>query len=143
MEILITRQPDALATPGSISINGTFECFTLEDIDRGLLQTMTLSEIMGLKIHGQTAIPRGRYELVISFSERFKKLLPLTQHVPGFLGIRIHPGNVVADTDGCILVGTKLDGNSIAGGTSRPAFKTLFSKIQAAMKKEKVFLTVQ
>ncbi len=98
MELLITRQPDAIATPGSLSIDGAFECFTLEDVDRGLLQTMPLSEIGRLKIRGKTAIPRGRYELVISFSDRFRKLLPLAQNVPGFIGIRIHSGNVVGDT---------------------------------------------
>ena len=49
---------------GELSINGTFECFTLEDIERPL------------KIAGVTAIPRGFYEVVITFSERFKKPMP-------------------------------------------------------------------
>lgn len=142
MELHITRQPNQTATPGSLSVNGVFECFTLEDIDRGLLQTMTLSEIMKVKIHGQTAIPRGRYEIVISFSDRFQKLLPLVQNVPGFVGIRIHSGNSTGDTEGCILVGTAQNGNTIVGGTSRPAFAALFAKIQTALKREKIFLKV-
>jgi hypothetical protein len=143
MEIVITRDPNASGTPGTLTINDVFECFTLEDVDRGLKQTMTMSEIVKNKIHGQTAIPAGRYELVVSFSERFRKLLPLAQNVPGFIGIRIHPGNSTGDTEGCILVGTQLNGNQIVGGTSRPAFNALFSKIQAALKREKIFLTLQ
>ena len=143
MEILILRHPLANATPGTLSIDGVFECFTLEDIDRGLNQTMVLSEIANLKIHGQTAIPTGRYEVVVSFSNKFKRLLPLMQDVPGFMGIRIHPGNGVADTEGCILTGTQLLGDRIVGGTSRPAFNALFRKLRTAMKTQKVFLTVR
>lgn len=143
MEIVITRQPTNVASPGTLTINNIFECFTLEDFDRGLVQTMTLSEIVNRKVHGQTAIPKGRYEMVISFSERFNRLLPLLQNVPGFIGIRIHPGNGTGDTEGCILVGTQLAGNTIVGGTSRPAFNALFTKIQATLRREKIFVTVQ
>ena len=60
-----------------------FLCHTLEDVVRDA----------GVKIHGQTAIPKGTYELIVSFSNRFKKRLPLLLNVPNFEGIRIHGGN--------------------------------------------------
>lgn len=59
----------------------------------------------GPKIPHHTAIPAGRYRIVVTDSQRFKRKLPLLLDVPGFSGVRIHPGNGPDDTDGCILVG--------------------------------------
>lgn len=108
------------------------ECFTLEDQER--LE----------KAPGKTAIPPGKYEVVVTFSNRFQKLLPLLLNVPGFSGVRIHSGNTAADTEGCILVGGD-DGNPRDGwlGRSREAFAPLFAKIQAAIASgEKVWITI-
>lgn len=83
---------------GKLYSNGIYFCETLEDTDRKL-------ESGGVKIYGQTAIPRGTYKIELSVSPRFGKLMPVLLHVPGFTGIRIHAGNDDSDTDGCILVG--------------------------------------
>ncbi len=60
------------------------------------------------KIMGISAIPEGRYAVVITWSPRMKQWLPLLLGVPMFSGIRIHAGNTAADTAGCILVGENL-----------------------------------
>lgn len=129
------------STIGELSVNGTFECFILEDVDRGLRQDMTLAQIQSMKIHSQTAIPVGRYEIAITFSNKFQKYLPLLLSVPGFEGIRIHPGNIPANTEGCLLPGTTKGENVVT--ESRKAFTQLFAKLKAVEKKEKIFITIQ
>lgn len=125
MRLMLVRDhyyPDA--TLGKLYINGGLACYTLEDSDRRL-------EDGGEKIPGQTAIPRGTYRVMITQSARFGKPLPLLADVPGFAGIRIHPGNTSADTEGCILVGTSRAENSI--GNSRAAFGMVFEHIRDAI----------
>jgi len=142
MELTLNRKTRTqVSTIGELNIDGKFECFILEDRDRGLQPTMSLSEINNLKVHGETCIPPGRYEIVISFSDRFNKLLPLLLDVPCFAGIRIHSGNAAKDTEGCLLPG-QTKGTDFVGG-SRLAFNSLFSKLKAASKTEKVFITIK
>ena len=45
------------------------------------------------KVKGRSAIPEGRYAVVISYSPKFKQWLPILLGVPKFEGIRIHAGN--------------------------------------------------
>lgn len=92
-------------TIGKLSINGKSICDTLEDTDRGLTQDMSADAIKAKKVYGKTAIPTGTYEVTMSYSNRFKKVMPLLLDVKGFEGIRIHSGNIPEDTEGCILCG--------------------------------------
>lgn len=142
MELVLNRvERTDISTIGELSIDGNFECLILEDKDRGLHKDMPLDEIKAKKVFAQTAIPAGRYEVAITFSNRFKQYLPLLIGVPGYEGIRIHPGNFVADTEGCLLPGTGKDENSVLN--SRSAFRSLFAKMKAAEKKEKIYITIQ
>jgi hypothetical protein len=125
---LIRKYPGADSVIGELYVNGTFECYTLEDIERPV------------KVQNVTAIPRGKYSVVISFSNRFQKLMPEIQNVPNYAGVRIHSGNVSADTEGCILVGQVKGNNRI--DHSRDAFNVLFPKLQAAAQTEKIFLEI-
>lgn len=108
-------------TIGKMYVDGVEECYTLEDVVRP----------DGVKIYGETAIPAGRYRVVITRSQRFGVDMPLVLDVPNFSGIRIHPGNTAKDTHGCILVGLSQGGSSI--GASRLAYDALFHKIGNAL----------
>ena len=81
------------STIGSLSIDGQFECYILEDCDRGLSDEMELSEIVARKVYGKTAIPYGRYQIDWTLSNRFKIMMPILLNVKGYEGIRIHKGN--------------------------------------------------
>ncbi len=98
------------------------------------------------KVKGRSAIPEGRYAVVISYSPKFQAWLPILLGGPEFnkkwKGIRIHAGNTVKDTQGCILVGK----NRIVGQVldSRIWLHRLKGKIVEAKKKgEAVWLTVE
>ena len=142
MEILIERfERTETSTISNCMIDGIFECYILEDTDRGLTKDMPLAVIKDQKVYGKTAIPAGRYEVVITYSERFKKPLPLLLGVPGYEGIRIHPGNTAENTLGCLLPGLEFKKDMVT--ESRAAFKDLFLKIQAASKRSKVFVEIK
>lgn len=85
-------------TPGKMYLDGVLFCQTCEDMDRKL-------EAGGVKIPKVTAIPRGRYRLVTSFSNHFQKVLPEVLDVKGYSGVRIHGGNKAEHSEGCILTG--------------------------------------
>lgn len=127
-------------TISKLYVNGEYFCDTLEDTDRSLYSTDSLEHIKSIKVYGKTAIPYGTYEIAISYSDRFKKFLPLLLRVPGYDGIRIHPGNTEEDTLGCILPGVYNKVSKVIN--SRITFNKLFPLIQKAIKKEKVFITI-
>lgn len=127
MNILLQRRDfTAKSTIGVLYVDGVFQCYTLEDADRKL-------EEGGVKIPGKTAIPRGKYRIIIDWSNRFKRELPRLLDVPNYVGVRIHPGNGPEDTEGCILPGTGIPARQDWLLNSRAAFDALFNKIEAAL----------
>jgi hypothetical protein len=126
MQITIKRlHKTDTSTIGELLIDGIWECYTLEDVERPV------------KIKAETAIPKGTYKVIINQSNRFKRLMPLLLNVPNFEGVRIHAGNTNHDTEGCILVGRTRSKDFI--GQSRKAYDKLFKKMQAA---EGITLTI-
>lgn len=100
MEVWLIRDtfgPDH--TLGKLYKNQVFHCHSGEDTDR------YLEDHPEAKIHGKTAIPCGRYELKLTFSKRFGKIMPELLGVPGYTGVRFHGGNGPDDTLGCPLLG--------------------------------------
>lgn len=141
MEILVQRQAsEGGATISKLCVNGAFECYVLEDVIREIKGR----PVAEWKIPGKTAIPSGRYKVIITMSNRFKKRLPLLLNVAGFEGVRIHAGNTAENTEGCLLTGQATIGNAIVGGTSRPALDALQRKIQAVLDAgEVVWITIK
>lgn len=88
-------------TKGEMLANGIHLGYTCEDVDRRL-------ETGGTKVPKETAIPRGRFKVTISHSNRFDKEMPEVLSVPQFSGVRIHGGNTAKDTEGCPLLGAEL-----------------------------------
>ena len=101
-------------TVGRWYVDGELWFNSLEDRDRDLHSGMSVATILTRKVYGETAIPRGTYEVALTYSPKFARrawakkyggLVPEVLAVKGFSGVRIHPGNTAADTLGCILPG--------------------------------------
>lgn len=126
---------------GELSEAGQRICFTLEDRVRP-------GDIFQVKVPGKTAIPAGRYRVIVTFSQRFQRDLPLLLDVPNFTAIRIHSGNRAEDTEGCILVGEAI-GDVDGDGPddvlqSRIAEAEVLRRIQAALDRgESCYITVK
>jgi len=131
------------ATNGLLFIDGVFECYTLED------------EVRDAKVHSETAIPLGTYEIkfrnIGGFDTKYKARYGTTFHkgmlelqdVPNFKYILIHTGNTDEHTAGCLLLGeTQQDldkGKDGFVGGSGDAYKKMYPKVRdALLNKEKV-----
>ncbi len=131
MEIKVTRKTFTdKSTIGDLSIDGAFLCHTLEDKVRE----------PGVKVPGKTAIPPGRYQIVIDMSARFKKFMPHILNVPMFEGVRVHKGNTFMDTEGCLIVGM-VPGTDFVGN-SKEAYDKFYAKLEEGLKAGPVFITI-
>ena len=120
-------------TIGRLFIDCKYFCDTLEDKVRNLSKEA--------KVKGQTAIPTGRYHIVLTYSPRFKRILPLLLDVPQFTGVRIHRGNTAKDTEGCILVGFNREVGKVLD--SAVTEQRLMAVLQNAVNKgEQIFITI-
>jgi len=138
MEILVKRiAKKETYTIGKMYIDGKYFCDTLEDKDRGLSQSMTEEEIRKIKVYGLTAIPTGAYKVIVNYSERFGKLMPLLLDVKGYAGVRIHSGNTPSDTLGCILVG-----RNTAKGMVTESRKTFLRLMETLKRNNEVVLRI-
>lgn len=126
---ILRRERPGEATIGELYLDGEYFCWTLEDVVRAQ------------KIQDRTAIPAGTYKVVLNFSNRFQRKMPLVLNVPDFSGIRIHGGNTHLDTKGCPLVGFDRRGAQIAH--SQDAFQALMDKLEEAeARQEDIWLEV-
>lgn len=120
MKLVLTRKVyTTRSTIGDLTVDGKFLCHILED------------PVRPEKIKGLTAITAGTYQIIISWSPRFRQRMPLLENVPGFEGIRIHPGNTPADTEGCLLPGRTRATDRV--NASRDAYQELFRLLDAQL----------
>lgn len=121
MELTVIRKYFKEYTIGKMYTDGNYFCNTLEDKVRELNDINHDGDFDDPgegKVYGETAIPCGRYHVIVTNSPKLKRRLPLLVGVPGFTGIRIHKGTDQRHTEGCILVGE----NKIVGGLINGAY---------------------
>lgn len=138
--LTLTRGPSGQhATIGKLTEGAELVCYTLEDLVREIPGT----PVPSWKVHGKTAIPRGSYQVWRTYSNKFKRVMPLVSQVPGFTGVRFHWGNTDEDTDGCILVGEGIKIGEEAITESCKAFVQLDGMIEVAIRnKQEVWLDI-
>lgn len=118
---------------------------TLEDVVRDLTDINhdgDFDEEGEGKIYGKTAIPYGRYKVIVNDSRKLKRRLPILLNVPGYEGIRIHGGRNETWTEGCILVGD----NEIKGQLVNYAYwETYVTNLidEATKRGEKTYITIK
>lgn len=134
MELQVKRIAKKEAyTIGRLYIDGKYFCDTLEDRVRDLNKEA--------KVKGRTAIPTGRYKVFLTYSPRFKRILPLLDSVPQFTGVRIHRGNTHKDTEGCILVGYNREVGKVLDSAATE--QRLMAVLQNAVNKgEQIYITI-
>ena len=124
------------STTGAMTGPEGWRCDTLEDVVR---QAPGAAWDPACKVPGATAIPFGRYQVVIADSPHFGRPMPLLRKVPSFDGIEIHWGNWAKDTLGCLLVGTARAVDEVLH--SREAFAAFFTRLEAWLAAGDVWVT--
>ena len=104
-----------ISTIGSLSIDGLWECYTLERVADGLNRK------------NESAIPCGSYKINLAYSEHFARVVPHLLEVPNRSDIEIHVANTSRDIHGCIGVGRTKSVDFI--GESRLAMQSLMAKL--------------
>lgn len=134
---------------GKLYIDGIYQCDVIEDTDRGLNNEMSITEIQSKKLYGETAIPKGTYQITLDVvSPKFKDRswatfcegkLPRLLDVPGFEGVLIHTGNEASNSLGCLLVGQKTKDGWVSNSTQ--TFKDLYYKLKQAT--DQITITIE
>lgn len=134
------------STIGTINIDGK-TWYSIEDKDRNLIQSMTLSQVQAIKVYGKTCIPYGMYKVAITQSARFTRLkkrpifTPEIINVTGFSGIRIHVANYASQLEGCVAPGKSISKDMVTSSTI--AYKEILGLINQAIKNgEEVWIDI-
>jgi hypothetical protein len=142
MVILLEREPNEFNTPGQLFINDMKFCDTLEDKDRGLMQNTPIEQSREIKVHGETCIPYGTYQVRMTYSPKFSRMMPEVMNVTNFSGIRFHSVRDDRDTEGCIGL-VKRDEAGVLRGNPKYTkdFTTLCA--DADMRSEYIEITIR
>jgi len=115
---------------GALHFEDDFFCHTLEDEKRP----------DGEKVYGKTCIAPGRYRVLLTMSNRFKRVMPLLVDVPMFEGVRLHGGNTSEDSHGCPLIAFNTDYQKIWGTAERAMTKKLK---EVEMEGKEIYITIK
>jgi hypothetical protein len=139
MELLLERKiHNETSTEGNLYVNGKWFSHTIEDVVRAKPGEWKTS----VKVYGKTAIPYGKYPVLVTWSNRFKRQLTGVFNVPDFEGIRIHNGTSETSSAGCVIVSYKNDPARKRLVNDKTAMNDLCDIVAEAQKKEKVWLRV-
>jgi hypothetical protein len=143
MEIeVIRRHLKETYTIGRMFIDKVYFCDTLEDKVRDLRDLNNDGDFDDPgegKIYGETAIPCGRYQVIVTYSPKFQKRLPELFKVPGFKNIRIHAGTNPKHTEGCVLIGENKEKGRLVNG---PYYQTRLVQMTDETG-DKIFITIK
>ena len=131
---LIRNKPSGKAIFGRLLV----DCENVSGFQSFKLQMDTLENT-------DYSIPAGFYRLRLTYSPRFKELLPILDGVLGRSGIRIHAGNTIEHTTGCILVGERLEAKGERLLSSRKALKELLDYLlnyQKEYPKDEIYIEI-
>ena len=140
MELLLERKIfNENSVEGNLYIDGKWFCNTIEDKVRSKPGEWESS----LKVQDKTAIPYGKYPVLATWSNRFKRILTGVFNVPDFEGIRIHNGVSEKSSSGCIIVSYKDDDKAHRLINDKAAMNDLCKIVEKAQKYQKIFLTIK
>jgi hypothetical protein len=139
MELKLVRKIfNAKSVEGNLYVDGKWFCNTIEDQVRAEPGEWKPE----LKVYAETAIPYGTYPVLVTWSNRFKRLLPGIFNVPNFEGIRIHNGTTEKSSAGCIIVSYKDDDKNHKLINDKAAMNDLTKLIEKAQKHQKVKIII-
>lgn len=138
LELVLYRgQKTNTYTEGELYINGVFFCYTIEDKVRAKVGMWNKL----LKVYAETAIPYGKYPVLVTWSNRFKRMLTGIFAVPDFDGIRMHNGTSAKSSAGCVILSYKRMGPGwVVNDVS--AMNELCNRVTEAQKTSKIFITI-
>lgn len=141
MELKLLRNEFPTYTKGKLFIDDIFFCETLEDVNRDKNRNGKF-DLGEKKVYGETCIPYGTYKVILSYSPKFKRILPEVLDVQDFTGIRIHRGNKIEDTLGCILCGEKVI-NGVLKNSTPYEKKLVLTLTNAIQRGDTISLTIK
>lgn len=122
---------------------GTLHVFNDNDLENSLLRVFTLEDVeRDVKIHGKTAIPKGKHKIVWTYSTKFKRNVLMLLNVENFSRIYIHAGNFAEDTEGCIICGLVRRKDKVEMSTQAVAAVYLLVG-EALARKEEVYIEIE
>ena len=127
---IIREEFTSQTTVGKMYIDGHFFGYTLEDTVRAF----------GIKVKGHTALPAYQYQVKLSFSPKYERMMPLifnqsdeSVNAMGiqFKGIRFHGENQHSDTEGCFLIAKHHLTNEIIQGSLEKELSQIISEAES------------